>query len=77
MKTVTEEQRERRRVKDLRRLAEVLTYKCDVYSAAGRVFSFQAPWLVKGGRLFHGDREYQPGDLWDGYGREITSDSCL
>lgn len=75
MKPITPELLEKRRRRYLRRLAETLTYKADVYGPTGRIFSHQAKWKVIDGRLLHGDIEYQPEQLTDGHGRQITDES--
>lgn len=69
--------REFRRRKELRKLAETLTYKSDVYGPKGRIFSFEARWRVRDGRLLHGAQEYDPASLYDGHGRPITPESSL
>jgi hypothetical protein len=69
MKSEKEKIEYRRRVK---RLAEELTYKADIYGPIGRIYSFKAPWKVDtDGKLFHGDTEYDPKDLYDGHGRYL------
>ena len=61
-----------------RRLAEVLTYKADVYGPAGRIYSFEHKWTVaKDGRLLLDGSEIDPLDLRDGNGRVITDESSL
>ena len=59
---------------ELRRLAEILTYKADIYTPKGRLYAFDAKFSVRDGKLFHGQTELDPSKLTDGHGRLITSD---
>jgi hypothetical protein len=65
-----EEIRHRRRLK---KLAEELTYKADIYGPEGRIYSFMNKWSVsEDGKLMFGEKKFNvPGDLYDGHGRDI------
>jgi hypothetical protein len=63
------------KLRELKRLAKVLTYKADIYGPNGRIYGFEAKFAVRDGKLFHGTVELDPSTLTDGHGRTITSDS--
>ena len=61
--------------KQLKALAEVLTYKADIYGPNGRIYGWEAPFRVVKGELFHGENKLDPSTLTDGHARRITEDS--
>jgi len=61
--------------KQLKALAEVLTYKADIYGPYKRIYGFEAEFRVIKGELFHGENKLDPATLTDGHGRRITGDS--
>ncbi len=67
--------RELKKIRLLKKLARVLTFKADIYGPNGRIYGFEHKFKVKDGKLFHGDKELDPSTLYDGHGRLITEDS--
>jgi hypothetical protein len=63
--------------RELKRLARVLRFKADVYGPEGRIYGFDAPFAVRDGKLFHGEKELDPAKLRDGHGRPIHDESDL
>ena len=61
--------------KQLKALAEVLTYKADIYGPNGRIYGWEGEFKVIKGELFHGENKLDPSTLRDGHGRRITEDS--
>jgi hypothetical protein len=61
--------------KQLKALAEVLTYKADIYGPFRRIYGWEAEFRVVKGELFHGETKLDPSTLRDGHGRRITADS--
>lgn len=55
----------------LKQLAQTLTFKADVYYTTGRIYSHNARWTVRDGKLFHGEVEIDHTKLTDGNGRGI------
>lgn len=63
--------------RELKRLANVLKYKADIYGPEGRIYGFEAKFAVRDGKLFHGKKELDPAKLRDGHGRLIHEGSDL
>jgi hypothetical protein len=61
--------------RELKRLARYLTFKADIYGPTGRIYSCDAKWTVRDGKLFHGNKVIDPNTLTDGHGRTIDPDS--
>lgn len=60
------------RRRELKRLARHLTYKADIYGPSGRIYAAEAKFTVSDdGRLFHGQTELDPAQLYDGHGQTI------
>ena len=59
--------------RELKRLAQHLTYKADIYGPEGRIYSGDAKFIVStDGKLFHGAKELDVAKLTDGHGRAIS-----